>query len=127
MLLQIVLLLGGATARIGDPSGKSSEREALGDEAIDINIRGIRESRERVVRHHEEVFWDQSRGRLPDIEIVNNSDWYREMNIIQFLSSVGRNLRMGRMLGRTSVKSRIESDVGLSLTEFTYQAFQVGR
>ena len=50
---------------------------------------------------------------------------YERMNIIRFLSSVGRNLRMGRMLGRTSVKSRIESDVGLSLTEFTYQAFQV--
>ena len=50
---------------------------------------------------------------------------YERMNIIRFLSSVGRNLRMGRMLGRHSVKSRIESDVGLSLTEFTYQAFQV--
>ena len=55
---------------------------------------------------------------------MDNSDWYRQMNIIDFLSSVGRNLRMGRMLGRTSVKSRIESEVGLSLTEFTYQAFQ---
>ena len=124
-LLQIVLLLGGATARIGDPSGKSSEREMLGDEVIDTNIRGIRENLERVVRNHEAMFWDQGRGQLPDTEIVDNSDWYRRMNIIDFLSSVGRNLRMGRMLARTSVKSRIESDVGLSLTEFTYQAFQV--
>ena len=47
---------------------------------------------------------------------------YERMNIIRFLSSVGRNLRMGRMLGRHSVKSRIESEAGLSLTEFTYQA-----
>ena len=123
-MLQILLLLGGATARIGDPSGKSSEREMLGDEAIDTNIQGIRENLERVVRNHEAMFWDQGRGKLPDTEIVDNSDWYRRMNIIDFLSSVGRNLRMGRMLGRTSVKSRIESDVGLSLTEFTYQAFQ---
>ena len=123
--MQIVLLLGGATARIGDPSGKSSEREMLGDEVIDNNIRGIRENLERVVRNHGELFWGEGRGVLPDMEIVDNSSWYKRMNIIDFLSTVGRNLRMGRMLGRTSVKSRIESDVGLSLTEFTYQAFQV--
>ena len=49
-MLQIVLLLGGATARIGDPSGKSSEREMLGDETIDTNIQGIRENLERVTR-----------------------------------------------------------------------------
>ena len=77
------------------------------------------------MRHHREYFWSSERGELQDIEIVDNSDWYQKMNIIDFLSSVGRNLRMGRMLGRTSVKSRIESDSGLSLTEFTYQAFQV--
>ena len=118
-------MLGGATARIGDPSGKNSDREELGDEVINKNIAGIRENLERVVRHHREYFWSSERGELHDIEIVDNSDWYQKMNIIDFLSSVGRNLRMGRMLGRTSVKSRIESESGLSLTEFTYQAFQV--
>ena len=118
-------MLGGATARIGDPSGKNSDREELGDEVINKNIAGIRENLERVVRHHREYFWSSERGELQDIEIVDNSDWYQKMNIIDFLSSVGRNLRMGRMLGRTSVKSRIESESGLSLTEFTYQAFQV--
>ena len=118
-------MLGGATARIGDPSGKNSDREELGDDVINKNIAGIRENLERVVRHHREYFWSSERGELQDIEIVDNSDWYQKMNIIDFLSSVGRNLRMGRMLGRTSVKSRIESESGLSLTEFTYQAFQV--
>ena len=62
--MQIVLLLGGATARIGDPSGKSSEREMLGDEVIDNNIRGIRENLERVVRNHGELFWGEGRGVL---------------------------------------------------------------
>ena len=124
LLLQVVLLIGGATARIGDPSGKNSDREMLDDDVINKNIEGIRENLDRVVRNHKDHFWSEDRGLLPDIEIVDNSDWYSRMNIIDFLSSVGRNLRMGRMLGRTSVKSRIESDVGLSLTEFTYQAFQ---
>ena len=91
---------------------------------IDNNLVGIKENIERVFRNHDEIFWSEGRGKLKDIIIVDNSDWYRKMNIIDFLASVGRNLRMGRMLGRTSVKSRIESDVGLSLTEFTYQAFQ---
>jgi len=121
---QVVILLGGATARIGDPSGKNSEREELGDAVIDNNLLGIRENIERVFRNHEQLFWSEGRGELKDIVIVDNSDWYRKMNIIDFLASVGRNLRMGRMLGRTSVKSRVESEAGLSLTEFTYQAFQ---
>ena len=99
-------------------------REELGDEVIDGNMLGIRENIERVFRNHDQLFWSEDRGKLRDIVIVDNSDWYRKMNIIDFLASVGRNLRMGRMLGRTSVKSRIESDSGLSLTEFTYQAFQ---
>ena len=99
-------------------------REELGDEVIDGNMLGIRENIERVFRNHDQLFWSEDRGKLRDIVIVDNSDWYRKMNIIDFLASVGRNLRMGRMLGRTSVKSRIESDAGLSLTEFTYQAFQ---
>ena len=91
---------------------------------IDNNLVGIKENIERVFRNHDEIFWSEERGKLKEIIIVDNSDWYRKMNIIDFLASVGRNLRMGRMLGRTSVKSRIESDIGLSLTEFTYQAFQ---
>merc|ERR1719400_1998484 len=121
---QVVILLGGATARIGDPSGKNSEREELGGEVIDGNLAGIRENIQRVFSNHNQLFWSEQRGKLKDIVVVDNSDWYNKMNIIDFLSSVGRNLRMGRMLGRTSVKSRVESETGLSLTEFTYQAFQ---
>ena len=99
-------------------------REELGGDVIDGNLAGIRENIERVFSNHDKLFWSEQRGKLKDIVVVDNSDWYKKMNIIDFLASVGRNLRMGRMLGRTSVKSRIESDVGLSLTEFTYQAFQ---
>ena len=119
---QVVILLGGATARIGDPSGRSSERILLEDEVIEKNIQGIRADIERIFNNHEEYFWSNERGELPEVEVVDNESWYREMNIIDFLSSVGRNLRLGRMLTRTSVKSRLESEAGMSLTEFSYQA-----
>ena len=78
------------------------------------------------MRNHETEFWCGSRGQLGGVEVVDNSDWYSDMNMIDFLSGVGRHLRIGRMLGRTAVKQRVESEAGLSLTEFTYQAFQVG-
>jgi len=121
---RVVVLLGGATARIGDPSGKNSEREELGNEVIEKNIMGIREDIERIVTNHEQNFWTKERGELTIVEVVDNETWYKDMNIIDFLSSVGRNLRLGKMLNRSSVKSRLESDAGLSLTEFSYQAFQ---
>ena len=86
-----MLLLGGATARIGDPSGKNSDREELGDEAVAANTGAIRwdeiflplsrlifltrENLERVIRHHNNHFWSSDRGVPPDIEIVDNSDW----------------------------------------------------
>ena len=66
----------------------------LGDDEINKNISGIRENLQRVVDNHNKYFWSSSRGQLPDIEIVDNSDWYMKMNIIDFLSSVGRNLRL---------------------------------
>jgi len=121
---RVVVLIGGATARIGDPSGKNSEREELDEKIISNNVDGIKNDIEKIMRNHEKLFWSEQQGVLPKTEIVDNESWYRKMNIIDFLSSVGRNLRIGRMLGRSSVKGRLESDAGLSLTEFSYQAFQ---
>jgi len=121
---RVVVLLGGATARIGDPSGKNSEREELGEEVIVKNIHGIKCDIEKIVNNHKQHFWSKERGELQEVEVVDNESWYKEMNIIDFLSSVGRNLRLGKMLNRSSVKTRLESDEGLSLTEFSYQAFQ---
>ena len=121
---RVVVLVGGATARIGDPSGKNSEREELDENVIVKNIDGIQNDIERIVTNHEANFWSEEQGELQRVEIVDNESWYRKMNIIDFLSSVGRNLRLGKMLSRSSVKGRLESDAGLSLTEFSYQAFQ---
>ena len=82
---QVVVLLGGATARIGDPSGKNSDREELGDDVIDKNLVGIRENVERVFRNHDKLFWSEGRGKLKEVVIVDNSDWYRyNREIIEF-------------------------------------------
>lgn len=120
---KVIALIGGATARIGDPSGKSAERPVLPEEDVQKNISGLRENLSRIFRHHEEHFCDGVDSVQP-AEIINNDDWYRTTNIVDFLGNVGRHLRMGRMLSRQSVRSRLDSEHGMSLTEFTYQAFQ---
>ena len=89
---RVVVLLGGATARIGDPSGKNSEREELKEEVIVKNIHGIKCDIEKILSNHKQHFWSKERGELQEVEVVDNESWYKEMNIIDFLSSVGRNL-----------------------------------
>jgi len=117
-----VALLGGATARIGDPSGRNTERQEVGEAEVQANLSGIRNNIERVVANHKELL--AGKKALPELEIVNNEDWYGDMNVMTFMGKVGRRLRISRMLGRHSVKSRLESSEGLSLMEFTYQALQ---
>jgi len=119
---RVVALLGGATARIGDPSGRNSERQELEEDQLEANLGGIRENIERVVANHSTFLAPNL--ALPEVEVVNNDSWYRELSIVDFLGSVGRRLRISRMLGRSSVKARLETQEGMSLTEFTYQALQ---
>ena len=96
------------------------------EEVLNKNIDGIKADIGNIFYNHEKYFWTpvKSSDVLNPVEVVNNETWYSEMNIIQFLSTVGRHFRMGTMLLKQSVKSRLESDQGLSLTEFTYQTFQ---
>ncbi|XP_075997931.1 tyrosine--tRNA ligase, mitochondrial [Genypterus blacodes] len=119
----VLAVLGGATAQIGDPSGKTSERERLSTEAAEANSRGIRESLQRIFTNHELHFHDSSR-RLGTIDVLNNLSWYKGRGVVEFLSSAGRHFRMGTMLSRHSVQARLRSADGMSLTEFTYQVFQ---
>ncbi|XP_061678509.1 tyrosine--tRNA ligase, mitochondrial [Syngnathoides biaculeatus] len=116
-------LLGGATARIGDPSGKTSEREQLSADVVEANTRRIRETIHRIFINHELHFHDGS--KTPGtVTVLNNLSWYKDWNVVRFLSEIGRHFRMGTMLSRHSVQSRLRSSEGMSLTEFTYQAFQ---
>ncbi|XP_037307813.1 tyrosine--tRNA ligase, mitochondrial [Pungitius pungitius] len=119
----VLAVLGGATAQIGDPSGKTSERERLSPEVAEANTRGVREGIQRVFANHELHFHDGSR-EPGTVTVLNNLSWYKNRGVVDFLSEAGRHLRMGTMLSRHSVQSRLRSADGMSLAEFTYQAFQ---
>ncbi|XP_028173631.1 tyrosine--tRNA ligase, mitochondrial [Ostrinia nubilalis] len=120
----VIALLGGATGHIGDPSGKTSDRVALQSETIQQNIIGIKKNLETVFENHQKYIWSKEESKLQPIRIVNNESWYRNIDSIQFVSEIGRNFRMGTMLLKHSVQTRINSEVGMSFTEFAYQVFQ---
>ncbi|RXM35506.1 Tyrosine--tRNA ligase, mitochondrial [Acipenser ruthenus] len=119
-----IALIGGATARIGDPSGKATERETLSEKSIEQNTRGIRDCLERIFTNHELYSPRNSKKPLGTVNILNNASWYRGIDVVEFLSTVGRHFRMGTLLSRHSVQSRLKSAEGMSLTEFSYQIFQ---
>lgn len=119
----ILAVVGGATARIGDPSGKTSERARLSAEAAEANTRCIRESLQRIFTNHELYFHDSSK-KLGTVTVLNNLSWYKDRSVVEFLSEAGRQFRMGTMLSRHSVQARLRSPDGMSLAEFTYQVFQ---
>jgi len=109
------VVLGGATGRIGDPSGKSAERPLLDDTTLKMNVRRIRANFEPVL----DFFNPNARPH-----VVNNDDWYSAFTFIDFLRDVGKHFRVGTMLGKEMVRSRIESEEGISFTEFSYQILQ---
>ncbi|MFO7534534.1 MAG: tyrosine--tRNA ligase [Kiritimatiellia bacterium] len=110
-----VALVGGATGMIGDPSGKSAERNLLGPEQVEKNLVGIRENLSR--------FLDFDHPTAAAV-IVNNHDWISKFSYIDFLREVGKHFRVNNMMARESVKKRMESDTGISYTEFSYQLIQ---
>jgi tyrosyl-tRNA synthetase len=110
-----VVVVGGATGMIGDPSGKSTERVLLTEDLIEANIKGQRAQLEKLL--------DFNNGENSAI-IVNNYDWMSKFSFIEFLRDVGKRFRISEMLAKDSVKSRLNSEVGISFTEFTYQMLQ---
>lgn len=104
-----IALVGGATGMIGDPSGKSSERNLLDSETLDKNVEGIKNTLHRFLSK--------------DTEIVNNYDWMSRFSFIDFVRDIGKKITVNYMLSKTSVKNRIEGE-GMSFTEFTYQLIQ---
>lgn len=110
-----VALMGGATGMIGDPSGKASERQLLDESTIQDNIRGIQKNLAS--------FLDFNAERNP-AKIVNNADWFKAYTYVDFLRDIGKYFRIGPMLAKDSVKSRFNSEEGMSYTEFSYQILQ---
>ena len=110
-----IAIVGGATGMIGDPSGKSAERNLLDEDQLTANIAGI----EVQMRH----LLDFDSGDNSAV-LVNNNDWMKEFSYTAFLRDVGKNFPVNVMLGKDSVKSRLTSEAGLSYTEFSYMLLQ---
>ncbi|MFA9431521.1 tyrosine--tRNA ligase [Egicoccus sp. AB-alg2] len=109
-----IALSGGATGRIGDPSGRDTEREILDEEALQTNLAAIRRQLGQVV--------DLTEGRGV---LVDNFDWTGQLNFLDFLRDVGKHVSVNAMLSRESVKRRLDTrEQGLSFTEFSYQLLQ---
>ena len=108
-----IALVGGATGMIGDPSGKSAERQLLSIDDINHNLNCQKKQLEQ--------FLDFDCGEN-SAEIVNNYDWFKEINLLDFIRDTGKHITISYMMSKDSVKSRLES--GMSFTEFTYQLIQ---
>lgn len=107
-------IIGGATGRIGDPSGKSIERPFLDNNILEHNVLSITEFLKSILK--------TENLRAP--VILNNNDWFKEIGFIDFLRDVGKYFRVTSMLAKDCVKTRLESEEGLSFTEFAYQVLQ---
>lgn len=111
-----VALVGGATGMVGDPSGKSQERNLLSEDVLQKNLAGIKKQLAK--------FLDFDSNSLTAAELVNNYDWFKEMNFLQFIRDVGKHITVNYMMSKDSVRKRMDSEVGISFTEFTYQLVQ---
>ncbi len=113
-----IALVGGATGMIGDPSGKSQERNLLDEKTLNENIEGIKKQLSR--------FLDFESNSENAAALVNNYDWMKKFSLIEFVRDIGKHLTVNYMMAKDSVKKRLGSDSkeGMSFTEFTYQLFQ---
>jgi tyrosyl-tRNA synthetase len=110
-----IILAGGATGMIGDPGGKSAERNLLSKETIDANIASIMGQLTHLL--------DFECATNPAV-LVNNADWMQPMGVLDFLRDVGKHFTINAMVAKDSVRSRMESDAGISFTEFSYSLLQ---
>jgi tyrosyl-tRNA synthetase len=111
-----IALIGGATGMIGDPSGKSEERNLLDEATLARNVAGVKAQLEK--------FLDFDAAKPNAAEMANNYDWFRNISFIEFLRDTGKHITINYMMAKDSVKKRIEGEVGLSYTEFAYQLMQ---
>ena len=119
---KVVALVGGATGRIGDPSGKSSERNMLDSDVLDLNIKSITKQLTDIISGYN----NSINGDSEKFSLVNNLDWAEKINMIDFLRDYGKHFTVNNMMSKDSVKNRIGGDgaTGMSFTEFSYQIIQ---
>ncbi len=109
-------LVGGATGMVGDPSGKSEERNLLSEDVLNHNLAGVKRQLEK--------FLDFNPGLPNKAEMVNNYDWFKNMHFLDFIRDVGKHITVNYMSAKDSVRKRLEGENGMSFTEFTYQLVQ---
>ncbi len=113
---QPIALIGGATGMVGDPSGKSEERNLLSEAQLETNILGVKKQLEQ--------FLDFSPSTPNKAILLNNYDWFKNISFIPFLRDVGKHITINYMMSKDSVRKRIEGETGISYTEFAYQLMQ---
>lgn len=111
-----IALVGGATGMVGDPSGKSEERNLLSEEVLQKNVAGVKAQLEK--------FLDFNPSLPNAAEMANNYDWFKNISFIDFLRDAGKHITVNYMMAKDSVKKRIEGETGISYTEFAYQLMQ---
>jgi tyrosyl-tRNA synthetase len=111
-----VALVGGATGMVGDPSGKSEERNMLSEEILNKNVTGIKAQLQK--------FLDFEGNSPTSAVMVNNYDWFKNISFLDFIRDTGKHITVNYMMAKDSVKKRLEGESGMSFTEFTYQLVQ---
>lgn len=108
-------LVGGATGMVGDPSGKSAERNLQTEDMVEHNLNELKKQLRRFLK-----FEDAGNGAI----MINNADWFKDMSLFTFIRDIGKHITVNYMMAKDSVKKRLEGDSGLSFTEFCYQLIQ---
>jgi tyrosyl-tRNA synthetase len=111
-----IALVGGATGMVGDPSGKSEERNLLSEDVLNHNVEAVKKQLSK--------FLDFNSNKNNNAEIVNNYDWFKEISFLDFIRDVGKHISINYMMAKDSVRKRLESESGMSFTEFSYQLVQ---
>ena len=111
-----IALVGGATGMVGDPSGKSEERNLLSEDVLNQNIICVKAQLEK--------FLDFDATKANGAEMANNYDWFKEFTFLNFIKEVGKYITVNYMMSKDSVRKRLDGDNGMSFTEFTYQLVQ---
>ncbi|MEP7165275.1 MAG: tyrosine--tRNA ligase [Ferruginibacter sp.] len=111
-----IALVGGATGMVGDPSGKSEERNLLSEDILQHNIAGVKAQLEK--------YLDFDSFKPNAAEMANNYDWFKEIGFLGFIRDIGKHITVNYMMAKDSVKNRLASESGMSFTEFSYQLIQ---
>jgi tyrosyl-tRNA synthetase len=120
----IIALIGGATGAIGDPSGKSTERNTIDAGTIEHNVNSIKIQLQTIFKNAS--LYAKRKGHLLSgpVQIANNYQWFRDITMIDFISNYGKLFRVNAMMTKDSVRTRLHDHSGISFSEFTYQILQ---